>query len=167
MDYIQMLLQMQTALAQALEEEPGMELPEAAMIRPRQGSQEEEQEAFAAESREESMEAEEPAAKKSQSATGGEERQEARWMLERLELLQAANGRAAMIAQTLAEQKISALQKSQSGYVSQQGDSRFLGGVTAEPARPLLASGIAGQQTQRTMFDISRYFERDARRYGG
>ena len=29
------------------------------------------------------------------------------------------------------------------------------------------ADGIAGAQTERSMAEISRFFERDARRYGG
>ena len=41
------------------------------------------------------------------------------------------------------------------------------GGVRTLAAQPMRSAGLAGAQTQWSMAEISRFFERDARRYGG
>nr|DAI97598.1 MAG TPA: hypothetical protein [Caudoviricetes sp.] len=45
--------------------------------------------------------------------------------------------------------------------------SRFEGGLCADFSQSLETQGVSGAQTQRSMREISRFFERDARRYGG
>lgn len=40
-------------------------------------------------------------------------------------------------------------------------------GVRTLAAQPMRSAGLAGAQTQWSMAEISRFFERDARRYGG
>ena len=42
-----------------------------------------------------------------------------------------------------------------------------MGGAVTQSWTQLRTAGIAGAQTERSMAEISRFFERDARRYGG
>lgn len=65
------------------------------------------------------------------------------------------------------EAQLRSAQQAQSVRVSQTAHSGFGGGAAGDFMQQMVLSGIAGRQTQRSMGEISRYFERDARRYGG
>lgn len=65
------------------------------------------------------------------------------------------------------EAQLRSAQQAQSARVSQTAHNGFGGGAAGDFMQQMVLSGIAGRQTQRSMGEISRYFERDARRYGG
>lgn len=167
MEYIQELLKLQQTLAEAFEDETQAEilsvrqmgslqlrrrgaennpLPDAGRAVREAGAEEGEEARFAEE----------------EARGAPEERLRAR-----LQALRAANGRTGLLSQTLGEQAAALVQERQGVFLSEQGQGRFSGGVLSQSARHLNASGVAGQETHRSMQDISRYFERDARRYGG
>lgn len=167
MDYIQALLQVQAVLAAAFEEEQAAlawpqshPLPRKKTRGPEQAP--EEAADWAQLTVQGSAEWEGPGL-----GSGGQEEAPVKQLLGQLQSLAAANGRTVILGQSLSEQALSSLQKSQGAVVSDLRTSRFSGGLTGEVSQRLAASGIAGQQTHRSMYEISRYFERDARRYGG
>lgn len=65
------------------------------------------------------------------------------------------------------EAQLRSAQQAQSVSISQTAHSGFGGGAAGDFMQQMALSGFAGRQTQRSMGEISRYFERDARRYGG
>ena len=80
------------------------------------------------------------------------------------ELLRRASLRA---AQLRSEQALEGAQQTQGVQPSVMRHSRFEGGLCADFSQSLETQGVSGAQTQRSMREISRFFERDARRYGG
>ncbi len=50
---------------------------------------------------------------------------------------------------------------------SAQAGSAFSGGLIGRLTQTLETEGVSSIQAQRSMGEISRFFERDARRYGG
>ena len=70
-------------------------------------------------------------------------------------------------AQLRSEQALEGAQQTQGVQPSVMRHSRFEGGLCADFSQSLETQGVSGAQTQRSMREISRFFERDARRYGG
>ena len=58
-------------------------------------------------------------------------------------------------------------QETQSVQPSMMRHSRYEAGLGGSFSQMLETEGMSGMQTQRSMCEISRFFERDARRYGG
>ena len=59
------------------------------------------------------------------------------------------------------------LEDAQSVQPSAQAGSAFSGGLIGRLTQTLETEGVSSIQAQRSMGEISRFFERDARRYGG
>ena len=76
--------------------------------------------------------------------------------------------RAALLTtQTEGERQLRTLQQMQSVQPSAQAGSAFSGGLIGRLTQTLETEGVSSIQAQRSMGEISRFFERDARRYGG
>lgn len=164
MDYLEELLWMQMALAAELEEEPRTELTEHSLPRSKRKAEQAvpSEQAEAAGEAEWTEDREVPAPDTEEVEALPQKRLLLQWTE-----LQSAVGRIGLLSQTLSERQLAATQTEQGAYVSQLSASRFSGGLTADATQRMLASGIAGHRTGQTMSQISRYFERDARRYGG
>ena len=162
MDYVQALLLEQAEMAESLGTQTEMALRELLLARRRREARD------GAENPEQTGGA---AGQAAEEADGGvmrretEQPQQTLWR--RMEDAAAAASRAAAMAEERRQAQTWQTQRGQSVSVPQETGSRFSGGVTGELTRRLETSGIAGRQTQRSMAEISRYFERDARRYGG
>lgn len=164
MGYVDELLRRQGAVAQRLEQTPEEELPEAAQVRPgRRRAEKQENEAAGAEA--ESADAEKAAAGDArETEEGGAEA-----ALRALSRLEAARERAEGLraARERSGQQLVAAQQTQGVTPSRSAYSRYDGGMDAQTERTMRSGGMAGAQTQWSMQEISRFFERDARRYGG
>lgn len=89
-------------------------------------------------------------------------------LLRELRRLEAAQMRAALVsAQAEEERQMQTLRQIQSVQPSVQVGSAFSGGLIGRLTQTLETEGVSSIQAQRSMGEISRFFERDARRYGG
>lgn len=84
-----------------------------------------------------------------------------------LRALEQSTARASSLAAQRQERLLRQTQQTQSVSVPLSTPSRWGGGVVGELSQTMEASGLAGRQTRYAMSEISRFFERDARRYGG
>lgn len=84
-----------------------------------------------------------------------------------LRALEQSTARASSLAAQRQERLLRQTQQTQSISVPLSTPSRWGGGVVGELSQTMEASGLAGRQTRYAMSEISRFFERDARRYGG
>ena len=115
------------------------------------------------------------------AGTAGEERREAveaggqtqeergaAALLQQMRRLEEARARASLrAAQMQSIQTLQQAQQTQGVQPSAMRHSRYEGGLGADFLQTLETAGVSGVQTQRSMQEISRFFERDARRYGG
>ncbi|MCQ2420663.1 MAG: hypothetical protein MJ118_05970 [Clostridia bacterium] len=158
--YVEKLLQLQMQQAARLTERQNMELPQysAQLLRLRQQNTENEEKVQS----EAEREAERQEMRK---RPGQEDTQGAAALLEELESMQAANDGAqaesrtetAAMMRNLAAQSADVLTRTQLLQERIQ---------PAGVSQMLPAGGIAAKPTERSMQEISRFFERDARRYG-
>ena len=81
------------------------------------------------------------------------------------ELKQAAQARAALEA--LRQEAVQTRAVRQVRPAATEKADGVMGGAVTQSWTQLRTAGIAGAQTERSMAEISRFFERDARRYGG
>lgn len=100
-------------------------------------------------------------------AESTEERGAAALLQELLRLEQTGARASLRAAQLRSEQALESAQQTQGVQPSVMRHSRFEGGLCADFSQSLETQGVSGAQTQRSMREISRFFERDARRYGG
>lgn len=160
MGYVDELLSAHAALAAELEAEPEEALARHAARR--RGQTREEQEKPENDAR--GVPAEET------PETGAERTEErgAAALLQELLWLEQTGARASLrAAQLRSEQALEGAQQTQGVQPSVMRHSRFEGGLCADFSQSLETQGVSGAQTQRSMREISRFFERDARRYGG
>lgn len=163
MEYLEALLQIQMQLAAALEAEPEDAGERRRLTKRRQerryaeGEQAQEMRS-GAENREFFAEKQE----RNGNPDGAEQllkewvqRDAARTRMERLTMMARS------------EQSLRMAQTEQGMAPSQSENSRFQGGILGHFAAEMGLEGPAGVPTQRSMSEISRFFERDARRYGG
>ena len=61
---------------------------------------------------------------------------------------------------------MTALQERQTVYLTKQTPDNAEGGLLGSYRQTMTVAGIASGPSQRSMQEISRFFERDARRYG-
>lgn len=164
MGYVDELLSRQIRLAEQLEAEPEEQAARQIMPRTAQRKAEEPEKEPAAR-----RSGAEEATERNAAQEDGENAAGSREALRALSELQAARARAALLAaaQTQSEQLLRAAQQTQGVTPSQTVYSRYDGGMAAEPVRAMQLAGTASVQTQWSMQEISRFFERDARRYGG
>ena len=87
-------------------------------------------------------------------------------LLAELDNLQATRSRIPLLRQTLSEQRQRQTMQLLSVDPMQRRPENTAGGLTGSYRQTLVSDGIAGAPTERSMLEISRYFERDARRYG-
>lgn len=87
-------------------------------------------------------------------------------LLERLEELERGSGGVQVLRQRILQEKLEKTQVLQRESLMERRPENTSGGHTGSYSRMLQADGIAGSPTQRSMQEISRYFERDSRRYG-
>lgn len=89
-------------------------------------------------------------------------------LLRELRRLEDAQLRAALLStQAEGERQLQTLRQMQSVQPSVQAGSAFSGGLIGRLTQTLETEGVSSIQAQRSMGEISRFFERDARRYGG
>lgn len=162
MDYLEALLQAQAQIAAQLEAEPDAALRQYAVRR--KTRTEENAEGTGETARGYGDAKENGAAAASETA----ENDGAAALLRELARLDAIQARAAGITMRMeSERQMQQAQQSQSVQPSQMRPGRYEGGLNGRTVQTLESTGLAGAQTQWTMGEISRYFERDARRYGG
>lgn len=87
-------------------------------------------------------------------------------LLSELETLQTSRSRIPLLRQMLSEQRLRQTIRTQSVDPTRRSPENTTGGLTGSYRQTLVSSGIAGAPTERSMLEISRFFERDARRYG-
>lgn len=87
-------------------------------------------------------------------------------LLAELSALQTSRSRIPLLRQTLSEQRQRQAAALQTVDPMRRTPENTVGGLTGSYRQTLTADGIAGAPTERSMLEISRYFERDARRYG-
>lgn len=87
-------------------------------------------------------------------------------LLERLEELERGTAGVQVLRQRILQEKLEKTQVLQRESLMERRPENTSGGHTGSYSRMLQADGIAGSPTQRSMQEISRYFERDSRRYG-
>lgn len=87
-------------------------------------------------------------------------------LLERLEELERGSAGVQVLRQRILQEKLEKTQVLQRESLMERRPENTSGGHTGSYSRMLQADGIAGSPTQRSMQEISRYFERDSRRYG-
>lgn len=163
MGYVDELLSRQIRLAERLETEPeGQALRQFRLRTGRREAAEPEQETGLAGS------GAEEAPEKHASRAGIEGEEGSSEALQALSDLQAARARAALLAvQTQSEGQLRTAQQAQGVTLPQMVHSRYEGGMITESAHTMQTAETAHGQTQWSMQEISRFFERDARRYGG
>ena len=150
--YVDALLRRQLAMSRAVAEE-NAELTELLILDepPQKGQAEEEGgEAGGGSGSVSPLEAQTPAAE----------------LLSELSAMQERRGRIALLRQTLSEQRQRQTMQLLSVDPMQRRPENTTGGLTGSYRQTLVSDGIAGAPTERSMLEISRYFERDARRYG-
>lgn len=104
------------------------------------------------------------------AGSGGQTREErgAAGLLQQMLRLEETRARASLrAAQMQSVQTLQQAQQTQGVQPSAMRHSRYEGGLGADFLQTLETQGVSGVQTQRSMQEISRFFERDARRYGG
>ena len=87
-------------------------------------------------------------------------------LLEAFTALAGQNMHAAALRQQAIERELRRTRESQSVLLSARTPQNSPGGLTGGYEQMLSVAGLAAAPTQRSMAEISRYFERDARRYG-
>ena len=95
-----------------------------------------------------------------------EAEQGAQVLLEAFTALAWQNMHAAALRQQAIERELRRTRESQSVLLSARTPQNSPGGLTGGYEQMLSVAGLAAAPTQRSMAEISRYFERDARRYG-
>lgn len=96
-----------------------------------------------------------------------EERGAAALLQEMLRLAQTGARASLRAVQLQSERALQSAQETQGVQPSAMRHSRYEGGLGGGFLQTLESEGVSGMQTQRSMREISRFFERDARRYGG
>ena len=96
-----------------------------------------------------------------------EERGAAALLQEMLRLAQTGARASLRAVQLQSERALQSVQETQGVQPSAMRHSRYEGGLGGGFLQTLESEGVSGMQTQRSMREISRFFERDARRYGG
>ena len=107
-----------------------------------------------------------PEEQKQQMQMQEDSQQTAKQLLQNLQQLQQSAARTAVVRQNLHQTQINLLQQEQGVNVMQRTPENTSGGLTGSYSRAMFSDGIAASPTGWTMQEISRYFERDARRYG-
>ena len=100
-------------------------------------------------------------------AQAQKERGAAALLQEMLRLAQAGTRASLRAVQLQSERALQSAQETQGVQPSAMRHSRYEGGLGGGFLQTLESEGVSGMQTQRSMREISRFFERDARRYGG
>ena len=163
MDYVQTLLLAQAGMAAQLGGETELVLLERMLSRKRT-----EEQTLTEEAIRESGAGNPAGVQEDGGQTALQERENApEALLARLRDLTQTSERAESRSIRMQEEVLRNTQQAQSVSVSQTAHSGFGGGAAGDFMQQMALSGIAGRQTQRSMGEISRYFERDARRYGG
>ena len=161
MTYVEKILRMQAEVAAELQPEADEALTGyhwSARVRPEAGTQDAETEPGTAEAL--SLPADMQTPDGPGKADGA--------LLRELRRLEDAQLRAALLTtQTEGERQLRTLQQMQSVQPSAQAGSAFSGGLIGRLTQTLETEGVSSIQAQRSMGEISRFFERDARRYGG
>ncbi len=159
--YVEKLLQLQKQQADELIGQQGMELPQYGM---QLKKLRQEEEIFGENTLKPDLQqnAEKPGKEK---RSGQEEAQNAAALLEELDSMQAANEGVQMQTQTETAAMMQSLAAQSADVLSR---TQLLQGQVQTESRMqmLLSGGIAARPTERSMQEISRFFERDARRYG-
>lgn len=163
MGYVDELLSAHMALAAELETEP-MPVPAYGAVWPRmrRGRKQAATESGAAGAHEEEN--------TDLAESGGQTREKrgAAGLLQQMLRLEETRARASLrAAQMQSVQTLQQAQQTQGVQPSAMRHSRYEGGLGADFLQTLETQGVSGVQTQRSMQEISRFFERDARRYGG
>ena len=83
-----------------------------------------------------------------------------------LSALAGQNMQAAALRQQAIERELRRTRESQSVLLSARTPQNTPAGLTGAYEQTLSVAGLAAAPTQRSMAEISRFFERDARRYG-
>lgn len=159
MDYVQELLLAQAELAAQLGGQTQLRLRQDIWVRRREKATEEAQDTGES-GREDSLNA-------AQALRETEEERPEQELERTLSALEQTAARAAGLAAQRQERVLRQTQQAQSVSVPLSAASGRGGGVMGEFSKTLETSGIAGRQTAYAMSEISRFFERDARRYGG
>jgi len=161
--YVERILQMQAEVAAELQPEADEALTVyhwSVGVRPEAGTQDLETEPGTAEAL--SLPADMQTPDRPGKADGAEP------LLRELRRLEDAQLRAALLTtQTEGERQLRTLQQMQSVQPSAQAGSAFSGGLIGRLTQTLETEGVSSIQALRSMGEISRFFERDARRYGG
>lgn len=159
--YVEKLLQLQKQQADELIGQQGMELPQYSLQLKKLRQEEETFEENVSQ-----PDLQQTAQKTGKEELSGQEDvQDAAALLEKLDLMQAANEGVQMQTQTEAAAIMQSLAAQQSVVLSrtQLLQEQVQAGSSTQM---LFAGGIAARPTERSMQEISRFFERDARRYG-
>lgn len=109
-----------------------------------------------------------PAAEGAQNgrAAASEASQGAQALLEAFAALAGQNVQAGALRQEAIERELRRTRESQSVLLSARTPQNTPAGLTGAYEQTLNVAGLAAAPTQRSMAEISRFFERDARRYG-
>ena len=99
-------------------------------------------------------------------ASSSEAQSAAAQVLAELTAMQESRSRIPLLRQTLSEQRQRQTMQALSVDPTRRTPENTSGGLTGSYQQTLVSSGIAGAPTERSMLEISRYFERDSRRYG-
>ena len=165
MTYVEKILRMQAEVAAELQPEADEALTVyhwSARVRPEDGTQDAETETEPGTAEALSLPADMQTPDRPGKADGAEP------LLRELRRLEDAQQRAALLTtQTEGERQLRTLQQMQSVQPSAQAGSAFSGGLIGRLTQTLETEGVSSIQAQRSMGEISRFFERDARRYGG
>lgn len=160
MDYVQELLLAQAEMAAQLGGQTQMRLRRDIWVRRRAKTAEEAQDTDES--------GREDAENSAQTLREAQEERPEQELERTLSALEQTAARAAGLAAQRQERVLRQTQQAQSVSVPlSAASSRGGGGVMGEFSKTLETSGIAGRQTAYAMSEISRFFERDARRYGG
>lgn len=99
-------------------------------------------------------------------AAESEASQSAQALLEAFTTLAGQNVQAGALRQEAMERELRRTRESQSVLLSARTPQNTPAGLTGAYEQTLSVAGLAAAPTQRSMAEISRFFERDARRYG-
>lgn len=150
MTYVEKLLQMQTRLAAGFDHEDAPALPRYLLVK---------------QERSQRQAAEDDGGTSDLPKQNGQS--DAAQLLRKLQRLQTAAEISPERMRMKEEVQQTILHHSQSVLPSQTRQSAYEGGLIGDFRQTMVTAGLAGIRTQRSMSEISRYFERDARRYGG
>ena len=166
LEYVERLLLAQTRLAAQFESAPQPEIREDSLRAEQKGAQEQEEDSAGEKKKQNLMQREGDEARAVEVSAEGRLREMARQTMRMQSIRMQKTAREETERTKRMERAMTALQQRQTINLPAKTPDAPEGGMTGSYKQKMEVAGIASGPSQRSMQEISRFFERDARRYG-